>query len=258
MVPPTLLSALLATATLSLARTPPGFLPATTADLIVEYNGVIPLNGIEVPRNTTIPQPRLGTLTRLPGTSYAVFMIDLDIPTATPPQTSTLLHWLQTGLRPATTATRIRSPATGEELSVFLLENGTAPAAPLVPYFGPNPPARVPLAHRYVHLLVDTSGAEAEDLEVLRERARTGRGFDVGRVLEEADLDDAGEVVAGSWLVVRNPGPVANATASGTAAGTGTALRTAQIKGVETSRRHSRSFIRLTDGNPLQCCCRQK
>ncbi|KAK1835845.1 PEBP-like protein [Podospora conica] len=219
MVAPTFLSAVLATATLTLARTPPGFQPATTADLIVDYNGVIPLNGIEVPRNTTIPQPRLGTLTRLTGTSYAIFMIDLDIPTATPPQTSTLLHWLQTNLRPATTATRLRSPATGEELSVFLLENGTAPAAPITPYFGPNPPARIPLAHRYVHLLVDTSDADAEDLEVLRERARTGRGFDVARVLEEADLDDAEDVVAASWLVVRNPGPVANATTTTGTAG---------------------------------------
>lgn len=237
MVPPTLLSALLATATLTLARTPPGFQPATTIDLIVDYNGTIPLNGIEVPRNSnpppsppphpqtnppspspaTTPQPRLGTLTRLPGTSYAILMIDLDIPTATPPQTSTLLHWLQTNLRPATTPTRIRTPATGAEISVFLLENGTTPAtAPMVPYFGPNPPARVPLAHRYVQLLVDMSGVGAAGLEVLRESARVGRGFDVGKVLGEAGLTG---VVAGSWLVVKNPGPVANAT--GTAAGTG-------------------------------------
>lgn len=239
MLPPTLLSALLATATLCLARTPPGFQPATTIDLIVDYNGTIPLNGIEIPRNsntspphplsspsilTPIPpattaQPRLGTLTRLLGTSYAILMIDLDIPTATPPQTATLLHWLQTNLRPATTPTRIRTPATGAELSVFLLENGTTPVAPMVPYFGPNPPARVPLAHRYVQLLVDTSGAEAVGIELLRERARTGRGFDVGKVLGEAGLE--GGVVAGSWLVVRNPGPVGNATATGTAAGTG-------------------------------------
>lgn len=57
MVPPTLLSALLATATLTLARTPPGFQPATTIDLIVDYNGTIPLNGIEVPRNSNPPPP---------------------------------------------------------------------------------------------------------------------------------------------------------------------------------------------------------
>ena len=137
-------------------------------------------------------------------------MIDLDIPIPNPP--TTLLHWLQTSLVPAKTATRIRTP-TGE-LAVFLLENGTAPVAPLVSYFGPNPPARLPLAHRYVQLLVDTSEVEAEDVAVLTERAKTGRGFDVGKVLEEADLD--GKVVAGSWLVVRNPGPVMNATTTPT------------------------------------------
>lgn len=59
MLPPTLLSALLAIATLCLARTPPGFQPATTIDLIVDYNGTIPLNGIEIPRssNTSPPIP---------------------------------------------------------------------------------------------------------------------------------------------------------------------------------------------------------
>lgn len=149
-------------------------------------------------------------------------MIDLDIPTTTPPQTSTLLHWLQTNLRPATVPTRIRTPATGAELSVFLLENGTTPAeAPFVPYFGPNPPARIPLAHRYVQLLVDTSAVLPAGLEVLRERARTGRGFDVEAVLGEAGLRGLAGVVAGSWLVVRNPGPVGNGTATTT--GTGTA-----------------------------------
>lgn len=41
----------------------------------------------------------------------------------------------------------------------------------------------------------------------------------MGKVLGEAGLE--GGVVAGSWLVVRNPGPVGNATATGTGTGTG-------------------------------------
>ena len=55
MFPPTYLTTLLATATLTLARTPPGFAPAATTDLIVEFSGIIPLNGVEVPRNSTEP-----------------------------------------------------------------------------------------------------------------------------------------------------------------------------------------------------------
>lgn len=65
MLPPTLLSALLATATLTHARTPPGFEPATTIDLIVDYNGTIPLNGIEVPRNSNPPPIHLPTPSKL-------------------------------------------------------------------------------------------------------------------------------------------------------------------------------------------------
>lgn len=144
-------------------------------------------------------------------------MIDLDIPVPNPP--TTLLHWLQTSLVPARTATRIRTP-TGE-LSVFLLENGTSPVAPLVSYFGPNPPARLPLAHRYVQLLVDTSDAAANAMSVLTERAKTGRGFEVDKVLQEAALE--GKAVAGSWLVVRNPGPVMNATMTTTGGAAGPA-----------------------------------
>lgn len=45
------LVALLAAATASQARTPVGFEPASNAELIVEYNGVVAINGAVVPRN---------------------------------------------------------------------------------------------------------------------------------------------------------------------------------------------------------------
>jgi hypothetical protein len=208
--------ALVAAATISQARTPPGFLPATQNDLIVEYNGFIAMSGAVVPRNTTIPQPRIGTLTRLPGRSYAVLMIDLDIPTDTPPQTNTLLHWAQTGLTPANTPTRLNT--TTGQISVFLLENSTN-TTPILGYFGPNPPARIPLSHRYTQILIDTSDADAEDIAEIQTAAMTIRGFNALTVLTEADLED--KVVAGNFYNVTNPGPV-NGTGTGTPTGTGT------------------------------------
>ncbi len=137
-------------------------------------------------------------------------MIDLDIPTNNPPATDTLLHWMQTGLTPATTATRLTTQ-TGE-LSVFLLEN-TTQTPPVLAYFGPGPPARIPLSHRYTQILVDTSDIDDEDLQVLRTAAATIRGFNAQTVLEQADLED--EVVAGNFFNVTNPGPVNTTTTGG-------------------------------------------
>jgi hypothetical protein len=148
-------------------------------------------------------------------------MIDLDIPTANPPETDTLLHWMQTGLTPATTATQLNT--TAGTIRAFLLENSTS-TAPIVPYFGPNPPARIPLSHRYTQILVDTSGITEEGMETLREAAATIRGFNAESVLRQAGLESM--VVAGNSYNVTNPGPVGaqtggNGAASGTGAGTG-------------------------------------
>lgn len=143
-------------------------------------------------------------------------MIDLDIPTDTPPQTNTLLHWAQTGLTPATTATRLNT--TNGQLSVFLLENSTN-TSPILGYFGPNPPARIPLSHRYCQILVDTSDADDEDIAVIRTAAATIRGFNAQTVLDAADLED--EVVAGNWYNVTNPGPVNNTAQPGPSGTTG-------------------------------------
>jgi phosphatidylethanolamine-binding protein len=144
-------------------------------------------------------------------------MIVLDIPTDTPPQTNTLLHWAQTGLTPANTPTRLNT--TTGQISVFLLENSTN-TAPILGYFGPNPPARIPLSHRYTQILIDTSDADAEDIAEIQTAAATIRGFNALTVLTEADLED--KVVAGNFYNVTNPGPVnGTGTPSGTGTGTG-------------------------------------
>jgi len=228
---------LAAAASLASARTPPGFTPATTTELIVEYNGFVAQSGAVVPRNSmlcftypfllgyantppaTIPQPRIGTLARLTGQSYAVFMIDLDIPTNNPPATNTLLHWLQTGLTPAAQATRLNT--TTGQVSVFLLENSTN-TAPITAYFGPNPPARIPLSHRYTQILVDTSTLDTNGLNSLRTAAATIIGFNAQTVLGQLGLAD--KVVAGNFYNVTNPGPV-----NGTGMGPGGPVATAGV-----------------------------
>ncbi|KAM7194753.1 hypothetical protein V8F20_007773, partial [Naviculisporaceae sp. PSN 640] len=214
---PKSLAVLVTAACLSLAATPDGFEPASEVDLIVVYNSTTALNGAVVPRTATTSQPRIGTTTRLNGTSYAVLMIDIDIPTNNPPQTNTLLHWFQTNLVPSQTATAITVPGSSTPLSVFLLQNRTAPNAspPITSYFGPNPPARIPLSHRYTQILVDTSNLTPQGARALEQAARPAGGgvaigFNASAVLASAGLSE--KVVAGNFFNVTNPGPVAGAT----------------------------------------------
>ncbi|KAK4127717.1 hypothetical protein N657DRAFT_653867 [Parathielavia appendiculata] len=207
-----------------LARTPAGFKPASETDLIVEN----PTRSNNLPVTTS--EPRIGTLTRLNGTSYAVMMIDLDIPTDNPPKTNTLLHWMQTGLTPSTTATQLDTSS--GTMQVFLLhKNNQSNTTAIVPYFSPNPPARIALSHRYTQILVDTSGLTEEGTEVLRTAATTRRGFDAEPVLERAGLE--GRIVAGNSYNVTNPGPVSvtNGTAGNGAAGGAGAIGTGAVVG---------------------------
>lgn len=158
-------------------------------------------------------QPTIATTSRLNGTSYAVLMIDIDIPTNSPPATSTLLHWMQTGLTPATAATTLNSSTTSG--SVFLLQNSSN-TAPFAAYIPPNPPARVPLSHRYVQILVDTTGASTSALNTLKTAAANRSAFSAQNTLTAAGLQS--KVVAGNFYNVTNPGPVtsSNGTGNGT------------------------------------------
>lgn len=129
-------------------------------------------------------------------------MIDIDIPTNTPPTTSTLLHWMQTGLTPATAATSLNA-STGAQ-SVFLLQN-TSNTAPFAAYLGPSPPAKVPLSHMYVQILVDTSNAKQDAITSLQTAAANRNAFSALDVLTAAGLQN--NVIAGNFYNVTNPGP---------------------------------------------------
>ncbi|KAI1130933.1 PEBP-like protein [Nemania abortiva] len=205
------LVALAASASGALAATPAGFEPGSDTSLLVTFGNVAALNGAEVAKEITQTAPTIATESKLDGTSFAVLMIDIDIPTDNPPETNTLLHWMQTGLTQSSTSTSLNTTL-GAETS-FVLSVGDEAA--FAEYIGPSPPARIPLSHRYTQIVVDTSDVTEDGLDALKTAAATRLGFDAETVLTSAGLAD--KVLAGNFFNVTNPGPVAaaNSTTSG-------------------------------------------
>ncbi|KAI1191358.1 phosphatidylethanolamine-binding protein [Nemania serpens] len=193
----------------ALAATPPGFEPGSQTSLLVTFGNVTALDGAVVAKNITQEAPKLATQTKLDGTSFAILMIDLDIPTDNPPKTNTLLHWAQTGLT--------QSDSTSGSKTAFEFSVPDDEAA-FASYLGPAPPAKIPLSHRYTEIIIDTSDASEEGLDALKAAAANRMGFDAQSVLTSAGLAD--KVVAGNFFNVTNPGPLppsptSNSTSSG-------------------------------------------
>ncbi|KAI0814383.1 phosphatidylethanolamine-binding protein [Xylaria sp. FL0064] len=208
------LVALAASISGALAATPAGFEPGSETSLVVTFGNVAALDGVEVAREITQTAPALATQSKLDGTSFAVLMIDIDIPTDNPPQTSTLLHWMQTGLTQGSSASSLNT--TTGSVTAFVLSVPQDEAA-FAPYIGPAPPARIPLSHRYTQILVDTSDASDETLSALQTAAANRLGFSAESVLTSAGLAD--KVVAGNFFNVTNPGPVSDSTTNSSTSG---------------------------------------
>ncbi|KAI0405196.1 phosphatidylethanolamine-binding protein [Xylaria palmicola] len=223
---------LAASASTALAATPAGFEPGSETGLLVMFGSIAALDGAVVAKEgkfnirpdiveprlktelVTQTAPTLATQSKLDGTSFAVMMIDLDIPTNNPPQTNTLLHWMQTGLTQSSSAVSFNTTigsVTGFVLSAPEDEDAFAP------YFGPSPPARIPLSHKYTEVIVDTSEASDEGLAALREAAANRQGFNAQDILTSAGLED--KVVAGNFFNVTNPGPASDVTAPNSTTG---------------------------------------
>ncbi|KAH9901919.1 PEBP-like protein [Xylariomycetidae sp. FL2044] len=220
-----ILLAAAAASSLTLAATPENFEPAADTSLLVSYGSIAAMDGTVVAKAVTQTAPTIGTQSQLEGTSFAVMMIDLDIPTNNPPETGTLLHWMQTGLTQSATATTMNT--TMGAVSGFMFDTAASADDALAEYLGPSPPARIPLSHRYTQVLVDTSSLTDEGLSVLEEAAQTRMGFDTMAVLTEAGLAD--KVLAGNFFNVTNAGPAQNAnatTGSGSGSGTGSSAGT--------------------------------
>lgn len=122
-------------------------------------------------------------------------MVDYDIPGG-----SRLLHWMQPGFRSAATTTTLA----GQTVHA-LVTNATAFAT----YNPPNPPNRAPTTHRYVQMLLNTTGITSANT-VLAQAALNRSAFDPAAVVAKAGVT----VVAGNWFNVTN----ANATTTGTPA----------------------------------------
>ncbi|EQB46467.1 hypothetical protein CGLO_14482 [Colletotrichum gloeosporioides Cg-14] len=197
---------LVSNALVAWAATPSGFQPASNVDLIVAYGDQSALNGVDLAKSLTQQEPTFGTTEPLTGKSYAIIMVDVDIPTNNPPQTGTFLHWAQTDLTPVAQTTTVK--LNDGERTIHTL---TTNAAAIADYKGPSPPARVPLTHRYIEILVDTSDITAEGTAALQALSTRG-GVQVNDVLTQAGL--ANKVVAGNFFTVTNPGPAANAANS--------------------------------------------
>ncbi|KAI1811597.1 phosphatidylethanolamine-binding protein [Poronia punctata] len=183
----------------ALGATPAGFEPASEESLLVVYGNIAAQDGVVVPKDNTQTAPTIASLKRLDGTSFAVLMIDLDIPTEEP---HTLLHWLQTGLTQSPSSTPLNTTLGSQDAFIFSVPQDEA----FAPYLGPGPPAKTPLSHRYTQILVNTSGASDEDLAVLEAAAENRQNFIAQDVLTSAGLVD--KVVAGNFFNVTNPGPV--------------------------------------------------
>ncbi|KAK2029824.1 PEBP-like protein [Colletotrichum zoysiae] len=185
------------------AATPAGFKPASKVNLVVAYGDQSGLNGVDLQKSITQSEPTFGTTEPLTGKSYAIIMVDIDIPTNNPPATGTFLHWAQADLSPVAKTTTLQLND-GKQTIHTLKANGGA----IAPYAGPAPPAKVPLSHRYIQLLVDTSNITTAGTAALQTLSNR-QGVQVNDVLTKAGL--ANMVVAGNFFTVTNPGPAANA-----------------------------------------------
>jgi hypothetical protein len=134
-------------------------------------------------------------------------MIDLDIPTDNPPETNTLLHWMQTGLTQSSSATSLQT-ATGS-LNGFVFSVPEDEDA-FAPYIGPAPPAKIPLSHRYTQIIVDTTEVSEDGLAALKASVGDRLGFDALSTLTSAGLED--KVLAGNFFNVTNPGTASSTT----------------------------------------------
>ncbi|KAI1753360.1 PEBP-like protein [Xylaria castorea] len=206
---------LAASASGALAATPAGFEPGSQTSLLVTFGNVAAQDGVVVAKDITQTAPTIATQSKLDGTSFAVLMIDLDIPTDSPPQTNTLLHWLQEGLTQSSSAVPLNTTMGSTSAFVLVVPGDEAYA----PYLGPAPPARIPLSHRYTQIVVDTSDVSGAGLDALKAAAATRMGFNAQSVLTAAGLAD--KVVAGNFFNVTNPGPVSVPTASNSTTGGG-------------------------------------
>jgi phosphatidylethanolamine-binding protein (PEBP) family uncharacterized protein len=160
----------------------------------------------------TASAPTIATLDRLPG-SYTLMMVDPDVPMGNG-STVEFLHWMQSGFTSASVATQIGGQ------TVFKLELASNTSA-LAAYVQPGPPPQVPFTHRYVQMLLNTTGQDGNLTELAKFAANRG-GFDANKVVQttgfEILMGNSFNVTADTTTATNSTG--AAATTTGAAKGT--------------------------------------
>jgi hypothetical protein len=134
----------------------------------------------------------MGTANRLFG-SYAVIMVDPDIANApTDSKTGQFLHWMQAGLESATTTSTIGGT------TVFELKN-VANTSAFATYAQPSPPNQKLTTHRYIQLLVNTTGNSSTIMKLMKAGA-TKTNFSALAVVNSAGVN----VAFGNYFNVTN------------------------------------------------------
>lgn len=200
------------------AFTPAGFEPASSNNLTVAFGSILAVNGVNLPMNgeslagpilslltlsDTTSAPQIGTTTELFGT-YTIMMVDPDIPPAqVGGATTELLHWMQPGLVSANATSQIGG------VKVFQLINPSNVSA-IATYIQPSPPNKSPTTHRYVQMLLNTTG-NGTAVSTLAKFGATRGNFSAVNVVESAGLT----VLAGnSFNVSANTAAAGNGTAA--------------------------------------------
>jgi hypothetical protein len=149
-----------------------------------------------------------------------VIMTDPDIPGApTDSKTGQFLHWIQAGLESSSTSTTVAGK------TIFELINPSNASA-FAPYAQPSPPNRALTTHRYIQLLVNTTGDSAA-LRTLMTAGATRTNFSALNVVNAAGV----KVLFGNYFNVTNEDALAaagttslasNSSATTTGKGNGT------------------------------------
>jgi phosphatidylethanolamine-binding protein (PEBP) family uncharacterized protein len=148
-----------------------------------------------------------------------VILADPDIPGApTDSKTGQFLHWIQAGLESSSTSTTVAGQ------TIFELQT-PANVSAFAPYIQPSPPNRALTTHRYIELLVNTTGDSAA-LKTLMTAGATRTNFSALAVVNAAGK----EVLFANYFNVTNEdalaaaGGSANTTATGSGNGTGSGI----------------------------------
>ncbi|KAL3417983.1 hypothetical protein PVAG01_10993 [Phlyctema vagabunda] len=208
-------SKLLAVATLlctALAQTPAGFAPTTNKKLGLTAGGIEVSPGLLIPRAQTASPPTISAPSNSNASTYALFMIDIDLPINN--TRVTLLHWFQPDLVVDSAGT--------------LVPSNTNASGPGAAYLQPNPPAG-DIAHRYTFVLYEqpsTFSVPAAFAAINPPANVPARGgFSVAAFAAAADL---GEPISGNFWTVQNT----TVTATGAATATGSASPTTTPTGI--------------------------